>query len=123
MDTNTLLSNILGCGIYDINYLFSGMDNKLLCDAIDEIHYNNMEMSAENLWTACIQFAAKSSFDTQSDFIITVFNCMNSHVGIKKEYIQYIEDFEEKQEELENLTSETLEVWEAIDYGFFTVEQ
>lgn len=88
------------------------MDNKLLCDAIDEIHNNNMEMSAENLWTACIQFAAKRVFDTQSDFIITVFNCMDSRVGIKKEYIQYIEDFEEKQEELENLTSETLEVWE-----------
>jgi len=112
MDANILLSNILGCGIDDINYLFSGMDDKLLCDAINEIHNENMKMSAENLWTECIQFAAERIFNTQSDFISTVFNCIDSHVWINKKYIQFIEDFEEKKDKLEELTNETLEIWE-----------
>ncbi|MBO7731880.1 MAG: hypothetical protein J6S67_04990 [Methanobrevibacter sp.] len=112
MDAITLLSSILGCGISDINYLFSGMDDKLLCDAIDEIHNEDMEMSAENLWTECIQLAAERIFKTQSDFISTVFNCIDSHVWINKKYIQFIEDFEEKKDKLEELTNETLEIWE-----------
>ena len=112
MDAITLLSNILGCGIGDINYLFSGMNDELLCDAIDEIHNEDMEMSVENLWTECIQLAAENVFGQQSDFISDVFNCIDSRVEIKKEDIQYIENFEEKKDEFEKLTNESIEIWE-----------
>ena len=107
-----LLQLILGCCIGDVDYLFSNMDSDLLADAIEEIHNNDIEMSAENLWTECIQLAAERIFKTQSDFIETVFNCIDSHVGIVKKHIQYIEDFEEKKDKLEELTNETLEIWE-----------
>lgn len=103
---------ILKASAGDIEYLFVNMDSNLLTDAIEEIRNSNMEMSAENLWTECIQFAAERIFNTQSDFISTSFNYMDSHVGIGKKHIQYIEDFEEKQDEFEELTGETLEIWE-----------
>ena len=103
---------ILNASDSDIEYLFAKMDSNLLADAIDEIHNNDIEMSAENLWTECIQLAAERIFNTQSDFIETVFNCIDSHVGIVKKHIQYIEDFEEKQDKFEKLTSETIEIWE-----------
>lgn len=112
MDANTLLSSILGCGIGDINYLFSGMDDKLLCNTIDEIHNEDMEMSAENLWTECIQLAAERIFNTQADFIDSAFNCIDSRIFIKESLSEYIESFPMKKEQFEKLVDCELEILE-----------
>lgn len=112
MDNDTILSLILDIGISDIQYLFSGMDSSLLQEAIDEIHNEEMKMSAENLWFECIHFAAERVFGTQSDFIDSSFNCQDSSITIKRDYLQYIENFEEKKDEFEKLINNTLEIWE-----------
>lgn len=84
----------------------------LLTDAIDEIHNNDMEMSAENLWTECIQFAAERIFNTQADFIDSAFNCIDSHIFIKKSLSEYIESFPMKKEQFEKLVDCELEILE-----------
>ena len=112
MNNDTILSLILGCGTADISYLFSGMDSSLLSEAIEEIHKENMNMSAENLWFECIHFAAERVFGTQSDFIDSSFNYQDSRITIKRDYLQFITFFKEKKDEFEKLINDTLEIWE-----------
>ena len=112
MDYKLFLTWILCCGPDDVDYLFASMDSDLLYKGIKFCRDNDIYMSAENLWTEIIGLAAVEVFGQQCDFIDTVFNCLDSRISIKKEYLQYIEGFEEKKDKFEKLVNDTLEIWE-----------
>lgn len=112
MTTEMILAcNLLGCGEYDINYLFDRLtDNEELWDALDELKRENIEITAGSLWSEAMSLSIIKIFgdDYYDDFEL-LFNFIDSHVTLVNNERLNQMDFKEKMEEFEEYTGFEIE--------------
>jgi hypothetical protein len=100
-----MLSEILGCGEYDIDYLFKGMDYDILSSAIKNCENEFGKLSCDGIWQMAVEIGLSLAFDDEFDYndFDIHFNYIDSDIHFVGDIADYT-DFEDKCDNFASLT-------------------